>query len=34
VFSAPTVLIVNGALLAIITLGVILSGKGSSLKTL
>ena len=34
VFSAPTVLIVNGALLAVITLGVILSGKGSSLKTL
>jgi MFS family permease len=34
VFTAPAVLIVNGALLALITLGVILSGKGSSLKAL
>lgn len=34
VFSAPTVLIVNGTLLALVTLGVMLSGKGSSLKTL
>jgi MFS family permease len=32
--SAPTVLIVNGALLSIITLGVMLSGRGSSLKTI
>jgi MFS family permease len=34
IFTAPAVLIVNGALLALITLGVILSGKGSSLKTI
>jgi MFS family permease len=34
VFSTPTVLIVNGTLLALVTLGVILSGKGSSLKTI
>ncbi len=34
VYSAPTVMIVNGALLTLITLGVIVSGKGSSLKTI
>jgi MFS family permease len=34
IFSAPAVLIVNGALLALITLGVILSSKGSTLKAL
>jgi predicted MFS family arabinose efflux permease len=32
--SAPTVLIVNGALLSLITLGVMLSGRGSSLKNI
>lgn len=32
--SAPTVLIVNGALLSLITLGFIVSGKGSSLRTI
>jgi predicted MFS family arabinose efflux permease len=34
VYSAPTVMMVNGALLAVITVGVVLSGKGSSLKTI
>ena len=34
IFTAPAVLIVNGALLALITLGVILSSKGSTLKAL
>jgi MFS family permease len=34
IYSAPTVMIVNGALLATITLGVIITGKGSSLKTI
>jgi MFS family permease len=34
IYSAPTVMIVNGALLATITLGVIISGKGSSLRTI
>jgi MFS family permease len=34
IFSAPTVMIVNGTLLALITLGVIVTGKGSSLKTI
>ncbi len=32
--SAPTVMIVNGTLLSLITLGFIVSGKGSSLKTI
>jgi len=34
IYSAPTVMIVNGALLSLVTIGVILSGKGSSLKTI
>ena len=34
IYSAPTVMIVNGALLCMVTLAVILSGKGSSLKTI
>lgn len=34
IFTASTVLIVNGALLALITFGVMVSGKGSSLKTI
>ena len=34
IYSAPTVMIVNGALLSLITLGVVLSGKASSLKTI
>jgi MFS family permease len=34
VYSAPTVMIVNGALLSLITLAVVISGKGSSLKTM
>lgn len=34
IFSAPAVMIVNGALLSLITLWVILSGKGSSLRTI
>lgn len=34
IYSAPTVMIVNGALLSLITLGVIMSGRGSSLKTI
>lgn len=32
VFSAPAVMITNGALLSLVTIGVILSGRGSSLK--
>lgn len=34
IYSAPTVMIVNGALLSLVTLGVIVSGRGSSLKTI
>jgi len=34
IYSAPTVLIVNGLLLSLVTIGVIVSGKGSSLKTI
>lgn len=34
VYSAPTVMIVNGALLSLVTVAVVLSGKGSSLKTI
>jgi hypothetical protein len=33
-YSAPAVMMVNGALLALITAGVVISGKGSSLKTI
>jgi len=33
-FSAPAVMMVNGALLSLVTVAVIFSGKGSSLKTL
>jgi len=34
IYSAPTVMIVNGLLLSLVTIGVIVSGKGSSLKTI
>jgi MFS family permease len=34
IYSAPTVMIVNGALLCMVTVAVVLSGKGSSLKTI
>lgn len=34
IYSAPTVLIVNGLLLSLVTAGVVISGKGSSLKTI
>jgi MFS family permease len=34
IYSAPTVLIVNGLLLSLVTVGVVISGKGSSLKTI
>jgi MFS family permease len=34
IYSAPTVMIVNGALLSLVTIAVIVSGKGSSLKTI
>ena len=34
IYSAPTVMIVNGILLSLVTVGVIVSGKGSSLKTI
>ncbi len=34
IYSAPTVMIVNGALLSLVTVAVVLSGKGSSLKTI
>lgn len=33
-YSAPTVMIVNGLLLSLVTLAVVASGRGSSLKTL
>ncbi|MCR4375755.1 MAG: MFS transporter, partial [Acidobacteria bacterium] len=34
IYSAPTVMMVNGGLLSLVTLAFILSGKGSSLKRL
>jgi MFS family permease len=34
IYSAPTVMMVNGALLSLVTIAVVLSGKGSSLKTI
>ncbi len=34
IYSAPTVMIVNGLLLALVTVGVVISGKGSSLRSI
>ncbi len=34
IYSAPSVMIVNGLLLSLVTAGVVISGKGSSLKTI
>ena len=34
IYSAPTVMIVNGLLLSLVTIAVVVSGKGSSLKTI